>query len=60
MITEHHEDKQWQTGCSNHTVMMFVAAAAPKLSPRGKPCYAEYSAGKLFAGGRRLDTRRHN
>lgn len=45
-----------------HTVMMLVvaAAAAPKLSPRGKPCYAEYSAAILFPGGKRLGTRRHN
>lgn len=40
-------EKLWQTGCSNHTVMMAVVAAAPKLSPGGKPCYAEYSAACL-------------
>lgn len=48
MITVHHEGKNfrnetlWQPGCSNHTVMMVVVAAAPKLSPGGKPCYVEY------------------
>lgn len=65
MIMVHHEEKNpkmkaRQAGCSNHTVMMVVAAAAPKLSPGEKPCYAEYSAAILFPGGKRLGTRRHN
>lgn len=53
-------DKLRQPGCRNQTIMMVVVVAAPKLSPGGKPCYAEYSAAQLFSGGKRLDTKRYN